>query len=138
MRLAVPLDLGHLDERLQAGARLRQLPSERLSVEGLDREHAPVAEVPDVGDRQHPGSCLLLEAVERAPEVLGVLAVELGDGQRPVADARVPAEDDVAVESLYRLRAARMARTSSSGTSAGTGCTSGGAQAPFARTRVSR
>ena len=98
MGFAVALDLGGFDERLEPGSHRRQFPGERLAVEGLHREHAAVAQVAVVGDRQHLATGLLLELGQVLPEVFRILAVELRERQGAVRDARIAAEEHVAVQ----------------------------------------
>ena len=101
MRLAVPLHLGDLIERLPAGAGLGVALVEFLA-EGLDhREHRAVAQVAVVGDREHLAAGLLLRGRHPLPEVLGVVVAERRQRGVGLDEARlraVPAEDDVAVQ----------------------------------------
>jgi len=104
VRLAVALDLRGLHQGLEARPHPRELRGERLAVESLDREHAAVAEVAVVRYGEHLGPRLLLKIGESAPQVLGVLAVELREGDGSIGHARVSTEDDVPVEVVAPLR----------------------------------
>ena len=102
MRLAVALDLGRFVEVLPLGALFGILAVNLLARGGLDdREHAPVAQVPIVGEREHVAAGLLLVSGHPLPEIARVVAAErLLRGVRLGAEGlvRVVAEDDVAME----------------------------------------
>ena len=96
--LAIALDLSDLVDRLEARAQLGQLTGVGLAVVGLDGEHAPVAQVAVVGDRQHLGSGAIRELRQMAPQILRVLTVELREGHGLIGDRCVAAEQDVPVQ----------------------------------------
>ena len=98
MGLTVALGLRGLDEPLKTCAQRGDFLGERLSSKRLNGEHATVAEVAVVRNSQDLSACLLFELGEMPPEVLGILAVELGIRDRSVGYARIAAKDHIAVE----------------------------------------
>ena len=99
MGLTITLDLGELDDRLEARPLFGQFAAVgRLAVESVNREHPSVAQVAIVRDGEHLGSCPLLELVEVLPQILGILAIVLRERHRLVGYAGVSTEDDVPVQ----------------------------------------
>ena len=86
---------------ISGSKRMRCAASSAVSgcaVEGLHGEHPAVGEVAVVRDGEDLGAGAVLEVRHVGPEVLGVLAVVLREGQRLVGDAGVAAEEHVAVQ----------------------------------------
>ncbi len=74
VRLARPLHLGHLVDRLPLRALLRILGVERPAEGGVHGEHRAVGEIAVVRDRQHAAAGLLLVGVHPRPQVDRVVA----------------------------------------------------------------
>ena len=51
-----------------------------------------------MGDRQDLGAGFLAESVEKFPQILWILAVELGIRHQPVGLARIPTKQHIAVQ----------------------------------------
>ncbi len=92
--LAVPLDLGDLEERLPAKAQAQVRQAEGLAGAVAQRELPGVAEVRVVRDGQDFAAGKLLIAVEEAPEFLGIRAIDGGERQDPVHGRSAVLEDD--------------------------------------------
>ena len=75
MRLAVALHLGHLDDRLVPRASLAVGAIEGPPLGVLDGEHAAVAQIGIVRNREDAAPGLRLVALHEGPEIFGAIAV---------------------------------------------------------------
>src|SRR6266403_423876 len=102
MRLAVTLDLRGFEEVLPLGALLGILAVNLFAGERLDdREHAAIAQIAVVRDREHVAAGLLLIGGHPLPEIARVVAAaRLLGGVRlnPAGLLPVVAKDDVALQ----------------------------------------
>ncbi len=83
--------------------RLGDLDRQRRAVIGVQRKHPAVRQVAVVGDGQHLSTGPRLVLGEMGPQVLGVLAVVLREGEGLVHPDRTVAEQDVAVQVVGTL-----------------------------------
>ena len=75
MRFTVALDLGGLDEGLEAHAKLRIRSCQRIARESLHREHPAVAQIAVMRDRQDFGTRIVLEGCELLPKIFRKILV---------------------------------------------------------------
>ena len=98
MGFTVTLDLGGLNKRFHARPQFQQLLVQRTSVKVCHGKHTAIAQIAVVGNRQYLGPEIIGELIQRAPQILGILAVKLRERVGLACYFPVPTEHDIAVQ----------------------------------------